>query len=269
MLCPNHQTLLMERFDTRLPEHSEIIKQILIENNAVISGSFILELINDAKYSCSDIDFFISSSSENIDKTEAIIKSFWKNEEPRDFTHYTKCKEILNIYDKIVCTDINNRGYSNINFQLIIVDCPCITEYIQNFDIDVCKNYFDGKNFYSYYYDDILTKKTTIHCSEHFKVDMGLMLWRFIKYAKRGYSIRFDDDFNEYVDVFKRFYFIMYNIAEYNRKTHTYRVRTTFGEFDQQLETILNDRNVKKIFLQSSKQLIPKFDEFMFDLYRG
>jgi hypothetical protein len=301
ILCPS-QEKLMERFDARLGKQSEIIKNLLIETNAVISGSFILQLITDTQYPYSDIDFCILSSS---DKVETMIQSFWENETPRSFEHYTKCKEILNIYDKIVDLDLEDKDketitqtktmtiissttkttitettttlkmneldikwggrckndttldnmINEINFQLIIVDCPSMNDYIQNFDIDVCKNYFDGKHFYSHHLDDILTKKTTIHYSEHFKIDMGLMLWRFIKYVKRGYCIRFDDEFGkerEYNDSFRSFY---HSMLYYNKKKGWQP-----HKYNAQLQAILNDKNVLKIFYNSSRKFISLSD---------
>lgn len=127
---------------------------------------------NPANYKFSDVDFFISSN--NTDNIEKLIHTFWMDGIERTNKEGYSCKNIVSIYDST-----NDLG--KVNFQLSIIDCSNypniyqqseVSYYIdKSFHIDVFKNYFDGRNFYSYHYNDILTKTTTIQGSNQTSKD--------------------------------------------------------------------------------------------------
>jgi hypothetical protein len=254
---------LKNRFEDLDVDFEEFSK-ILIKNNAFISGSFLLQVLQNKYYKDSDIDIFtigkqsdlfemeisnfltnvitnkIKKNKLKVIKENTDIRKIFKEEsdkkevryiETKNLKDWTTCNYINqtteNTEVKIEFCNINNpvkiiNHYKNINnvskhnisvltdytfdkinaivnfesndvlskYQLIYYD---ETKYntpldiINCFDLDCCKNYFDGKIFYIDNYDSIFSScilnltKPRIY-KNVFK--------RIIKYNERGFNIK-------------------------------------------------------------------------------
>jgi hypothetical protein len=132
---------------------------------------------------------------------------YWKD---ADTTTDTKYKSTYsNNTIKEVYTSNKTIGIHNYKIQLIEVNDEPVPYMRENFDLNICKNWFDGKFFYSTFPRDVYSKKTKMNL--HIHSDMGdddqfysVIIERFVKYIKRGIYIDFDDEFGMYKKQLKK-----------------------------------------------------------------
>lgn len=163
----------------------------LKESGALISGSFILQIICGAKWMMSDIDIYIKEKNRAI--LEKLIKDL-------GMTESKKLNKTWLNYDETIRTDkklkILDMLYDNRDIQFIITEDP--KKFIdEDFDIDICLNYFyynkeEYFDIYIYNYLAILTKRMNI--LNETKYD------RINKYVCRGFKLNFNVNYLKYLE---------------------------------------------------------------------
>lgn len=169
--------LLYQRLEKLNIEPNKFCDQ-LYQNQCILSGSFPLQCILGEEWEKYDIDIFTSNintkpyryyfrSKEYTYDLEAIeyylYKDLWEpmkntNEEP---PMHLRAHNFFPNYTNVFY--VNTYHLVKIDIQLIVVDknkYKDIKDYINQFDIDVCKMMFDGKKFYYKNWNDIIRKKS-------------------------------------------------------------------------------------------------------------
>jgi hypothetical protein len=220
------ENILINRFTNKIEEKLNKLfgdkylemKDILIKEEALLSGSFILQVIYDEEYENSDIDIYIPCKNKNypphpcacIDEPFTELEDFLynlphNNEIPEHRTwnyggdnHY--------ISSNINIKYVRNYKYNKVMLQIIHVDVEnkeILHENIINtFDYDICKNTYDFTNKIQFYkLEDVLNKKTKFKFgnngimtySETYDPDVYINIskftdtfYRFFKYKERG-----------------------------------------------------------------------------------
>lgn len=180
----------------------------LRKHNACITGSTILQIVKGVNYDDSDIDIYVKEiTKEMITDLEQITnrKCLSVMETKYDQEHYSQ-ENNTNI--KIV-KNLSEITVNGQKIQLIEPESSIknIDEYINTFDLDICKNYFDGSKFVVTNLSNIMNNKA-IYDESYFKyrsndpdenkrVDKIYMklIERVCKYNKRGFNILFSSDF--------------------------------------------------------------------------
>lgn len=160
---------IINRLQKKLTNHNidyEKLFQILRVNNAYLSGSFLLQSIIDQNYRIYDIDIFVFNNNRDT-YLESQVYELFKNIFEDDVCLYKR--QFTNIrnnnnnfktnypqlgIDSISTLDlINNHGKFNnlLKIQIIYIDTEYysnIKSYVNNYDIDICSNYYDGDDLY-------------------------------------------------------------------------------------------------------------------------
>ncbi len=150
----------------------------LLNKNVLISGSFLLSVIINETFKDQDLDIYIDNYSEyklvkkfltdcNYKKINKLI--YYKSNEYKNIVNINKIITFIK-NDKKIDIVFNKNNYLLIKY---------------NFDLDIVKNYFDGK--YIYVYDktklelkiDYISKNKLTKCVSN----------RIIKYRNRGFKI--------------------------------------------------------------------------------
>jgi hypothetical protein len=190
-------------------------------SNAILSGSTILKTIQDAldtsyewKYSVRDVDIYVAYKDHKnlIDALRPIF----------DYSHIPLknsnretyiCKE-LTLFDRTddykwelphiaalytftcrVKQTVSNYEVMSYRrpYQIIVLeDGYEPTEYVAQFDLTFCRNFYDGRNFYSYHKEHIIQRAGyIITCPGVVPSDKGRMKTseRIKKYEAHGYTI--------------------------------------------------------------------------------
>jgi hypothetical protein len=160
---------------------------VLKKYHALISGSVILKAYIDEKIVINDIDVYVPKTDAM--KPEEVIKEFIeKNSEltihpfsPKSLS-YVDLKDIFGVYN------------TNTNLQFIFVKTDNLPEYIlNNFDFDICINWFDGDKVYIYNKDGIMKRTVKImHVRSTFNA-------RYFKYYTRGFKKFYYADGRRYI----------------------------------------------------------------------
>jgi hypothetical protein len=172
------------------------------DNDMGITGSFILQIIKGMEYNGSDIDIFVKKiTPELMTKFAEIIGVNGKTLIKHNYNQ--KDKKFHNIVSQLA--EFNKEGQK---FQLIEPhdEYGTIMKYVETFDFDICKNFFDGTSFYvsnlsniinnkavydETYYNERSFVNTTFKNDKTFKQ----MVKRVCKYNGRGYDILFSHSF--------------------------------------------------------------------------
>lgn len=187
----------------------ELLKKV----NAFISGSFIIQSILNEHYDYSDIDIYIPYTQESA----KLLDDYIKYESLSDtFSYGTLLTEsdtkILRVVDYRLNPQVND-GYSeefkeekyvtlsncpHDRLQLIYVDIKPgeEQEYVNNFDFDVCKNYFNFKNVYVKNVNQLLSKHLIY---KHGDWDYEKTIDRAKKYKERGFKVTIPYTFHEFI----------------------------------------------------------------------
>lgn len=223
-----------------IDDPQEFCNQMKI-NNTYIAGSFILDIIYGTEFS-NDIDIYESD----------------KNCKKYSDTQFSKENDILKFLQYIYTLDLKNndrdsksepsiyegfiymiRNYelkkSGVILQHIILRTDKVKKFISNsFDLDICKNYFDGEKLQIKNLDKLLCKKDYIKplslLMEFYAYDeqnCGYTINRMNKYIYRGFDIKKHRDFDL---IYKK----LCDIAKKNS------IITYFGDF---IEIKKNEQN--------------------------
>lgn len=161
---------------------------ILKATGAVISGSTILDAIQDKGLTDpqSDLDIFVEE--KNVALLNALIYPlFVKYENPpnphiRDHTGPGYMTNIVGLYNYTWYSS-KDKLYKPVQI-IVIKNGITPLEHIQRFDLTFCQNYFDGDRFYSFHPQCV--KNKTGSCGVTIDYDR---LGRINKYIERGYTI--------------------------------------------------------------------------------
>lgn len=172
---------------------------LLINNinpDAVISGSFILQVLTNVQYQKTDIDIYCNIL-ESLNFIYILTKNGYQSQ-TTTFDYPDTSWEVLTFTKE------------NKKIQLIISDEENIN-IINNFDFDIVQNYYNGSHIKIKYPKSILTK--TIN---HFNKDSNFDVKRLVKYTTvRGYKCTPEviDDINK--NIFRKYMFGVEEPVEY------------------------------------------------------
>lgn len=176
-----------------LNEHYDHFMELMIDNNAFISGSFIIQCILNEDWSNfsgkTDIDVYVPYYKNNTrvltfadgtmyyyNTLEDYIFSIMRHDL---YTDDSPCKRYtMRKNDKDLPTITNVRSYDNpngVNIQIISISRDDMNFADHHFDFNICKNmYYPGKKLYIYDMDNILNKVATFYATfnlrEYFKI---------------------------------------------------------------------------------------------------
>ena len=188
---------------------SEKFCALLKKHDMKITGSFVLQIIEGSTYEKYDIDIFVTSITKSLvtefEKVLGVKAHFIMEvgsnsdsshpcDEPGYSDHMDKHKH--KIVNQLVNFDRTNK---NINCTVQLIEphkgFDTITKYVDSFDLDVCKNFFDGDKFYVCNLKNIQNKRTIYdegHLTDRSFITMAK---RLHKYKNRGYEILFSSEF--------------------------------------------------------------------------
>jgi len=158
---------------TKISLHTLDLCELLYTTNSIIAGSLTLQCYLDEYFEDSDLDIFTFQNNINFQITETIAEptpnynSEWK----------------VATFNSIQVIYINKEYYITIN------------DFINTFDIDICKIIFDGRNFHfpikypKNLKNDRIAKVTG-------EINPRLYT-RIIKYQNRNFEVKFDE--NKYI----------------------------------------------------------------------
>jgi hypothetical protein len=171
------------------PHYDQFVEN-MIENKAILSGSFILQCILDEEW-YSDIDIYVDLKHRlNLHKgMKKMSYSFGEDEYVRYKTALKNIDEITNYY---VSNDEDTDGY-DIKIQVITIRTSekySLIDHINNTGFDVCKNrltYNDDGNLQLYLenYKEAITKTSTFTIQ-----DVDDFYFRIQKYSNRGFYFK-------------------------------------------------------------------------------
>lgn len=200
--------------DGNVDEFLDLVKK----HNIKISGSTVLQAVSGEIFDNYDFDLVVNKiTDEMVNDFKSYIENIRNKEYDRN-PKWTK-KSVINEWRYYECKD--KGGYFGIPIEkLVIFECDqtinCVTqtyeyiqliqtsnmfEYFNSYDLDICKNYFDGTNFYVFNLQNILYKRTfysPLDCNTCNNINN-----RIKKYTARGYKIYFDTGFvsSRYKDI--------------------------------------------------------------------
>lgn len=180
----------------------DILIKIMQKYNLILSGSFILQVILNETYEFSDMDFYLENVTENLlDDFKKIGASFVDTSKQekygRTYINYLS-DDAIERYNLLIIKKVYNGYNKNCKIQLI-EPATNILEHLELFDLDICKNYWDGKKFYVKNLENI-QNKIAYYKSDFSDLNMSnyyKMFRRIIKYQKRGFKIVFPELFSE------------------------------------------------------------------------
>lgn len=210
----NYKKITKKFVDTKAIERINIIldkivckdnkpfKQYLQENNATISGGFVLRSILNEDYK-TDIDIYLPQTTHNlkiIDKTDTILSKTKKSK----YNYDTKIKYISNDYYNFYNPKSRVFTKHNINnLQRICLKSDYTRNCYKDYDLRICQNayWYDGKdNIQITNYCDVLTK----NCKK-FAYNNIAFYERLYKYTNRGFSFVKSKLFSYYIDYLQKY----------------------------------------------------------------
>jgi len=158
------------------------LQENLIEYGGILSGSFLLHILTNCGYN--DIDVFYTKT----------------------FKYSGKINHTLCIESKYFnLTQITKVTYHDINYDFIkIVNIP-LNEYINRaFDLNICKNTYDGRVFRIHDLQALFARRDVMKLQVNFQsAYFSNMGSRLKKYRKRGFEITLDTNFEIIINHFK------------------------------------------------------------------
>jgi hypothetical protein len=193
----NWQVELNKRLEL-LKIDPKVFCECLRKHKMSITGSFILQVIKGVDYQNHDIDIFIKSiTPEIICELQTILGAGCKYRMKKDkdigsIYGNIKNKKLHNIVSQLVDFERSNQQISCI-VQLIEPheEYGTIVKYIESFDLDVCKNFYDGSHFYIENLDNIMSNKSVYDESHLDDKCFATLVKRLTKYNNRGFDIMF------------------------------------------------------------------------------
>lgn len=193
-------------------ENKELMKKLMYDHKAVISGSFILQCFYGEEWTPSDIDIYVPVLNQTLlllhdGKPATELDKFIYHASKKMTTEWSTTIRNCDIYEMHQNFIDYIREYktcNNMTFQTIAINIEpsydnmldFIDEY---FDLDICKNMFyydkDGRAKVEIYNETYLKTRETIS-----NTNTWATIKRYFKYKKRGFKIQ---NFNV-VEIVKR-----------------------------------------------------------------
>ena len=233
---PNFKSIFKQRLLSFLDteKEAEDFCQNLYKSKAMVSGSFILDCLYGTNYH-DDIDIYDQADPNKIYMERSNFKfgdnylkfnQYLYNQKFKNFTHDNDSDETY-----IIRSYIPNKIYSQINNDKTIDMYIKYEEYLKyknkiqvipialskgswkfilaSFDLDICKNGFDGQNLYIRSWNKLINRKDYIkpntkvlihtyfhrYCAE--EIDEKITKERLEKYKSRGFNIKKHPKYNE------------------------------------------------------------------------
>lgn len=218
------QEILLENLKKKLNKFIDFdeLKQIVLDYKILLSGSFLLQIITGENFDYYDIDFFVLGE-RNLDLEykfrSLLVKSGYELFNNNDKNEQKNLEKISkseiakrklnekNYLSRNVGIDYEINGinsvssfgkFSNIigipaKFQLIYIDNKIYNstiEFIKEFDLDICMNYWNGKNIFIEYPNAIKERKSTLYINNEIYKLTGRQYSRIHKYINRNYNIK-------------------------------------------------------------------------------
>jgi hypothetical protein len=176
---------------------------IMKKYQMILSGSFLLQSIQNTDYEYYDIDLFVLGSQnlelENEMKELLKLKDDMLNITAKEDTvynkNYSKLKSVgyedMNITSVSSITNHEYCAYKGL--QIIYIDdskYSNVVDFIDGFDIDVCMNYFDGEKVFIKYPESIKSNIATYTTGANNSLMTPRQRNRIIKYSRRGFNIK-------------------------------------------------------------------------------
>ena len=158
----------------------------ILNNNCIISGSFIIELLLNDNYNNNDLDIY--TNSNNLYKLLEYLKIekydiYYKKRNNIDYRLH------INNNIKHVYYFINKKK----NTYIDIILCNNPTETVKYFDLKICKNYYNGKNIFVLYPCIIQKKVENIDNTDYDNIyKISYTKNRMNKYISRGFKFIID-----------------------------------------------------------------------------
>lgn len=187
--------------------------------NMCLSGSFLLETIQNTNYDYYDIDMFILGNQNFELETEIMlllkntnVYGKFHNINAKLENHYNKQNSnaqpinyelngILSVSTCVFNVEQKNRCKG---IQIIYIDdtkYKNISNFIDMFDIDACMNYFDGENIFINYPEEIKNNIATFIINNDKTFIVKRQEYRINKYKNRGFNIKLNfTKFNKIYD---------------------------------------------------------------------
>ncbi len=168
--------------------HLQNLIKILKPMDCFISGSFIIQSILNENY-YSDIDIYILYNEDTMNFLDSYLEEFIID----TYSCYDGSEDQSN-YFKVVDYKINCN-----NVQLIYIKDD-FKKFINHFDFDICKNYYDIKKnlFYSHSINQVLYKKFEFKVG---KWDFFDTSYRAKKYQDRGFQMNISYTLEELIQI--------------------------------------------------------------------
>lgn len=182
---------LEEDIDTRIEKSLGCFKKlndVLLSCDAWLSGSYLLQIINNENYENSDIDLFCPSVH-----TTALLSFFFNNDARITKMYGSSLEEMPENYEimrKLVpIENIIDIEYCEKKFQIISLLCDDVGKCIdETFDFDFCKVRWNGRELFPKDLTNIINRVGSYDPRQSFTIE------RLRKYVSRGYTISCDFD---------------------------------------------------------------------------
>ena len=207
---PNYKNIIKQKLRNHIEDPDDFLNN-LSKCNAVISGSFILSCLYDnIDYNNIDIFEYIPEY-ENIDYDNIDIFEYIPEYENFNFDCSGSYKTTKNnfrryLYNKFGDeTNCHNLGYDRIKyrnreykdiFNHICTPIDSLLYIKRSFELDICKNSFNGNNLYIKDWNKLIERRDYIRPSEYTMVFIGgryynkyLCKSRMQKYENKGFKI--------------------------------------------------------------------------------
>jgi hypothetical protein len=181
-----HKTINSSASDKEILDY---INKHLLQNQAIITGGFILKQIYDFEDNISDLDIFVRK--ENYDAVTIIFRPLFLPKLSTEYVFNPINKDGIP-YNYTRCISATKYDRDGAFMDICKVHGPRPEDIIKNFDLTICENYYDGNKIFSLYPEHIKMKKgfyedNFVH--ELFKYNYSIGKGRIQKYISRGYSI--------------------------------------------------------------------------------
>lgn len=211
-------------------------RSYLINNQSIVAGSSIVQVLRGELYEGSDIDVYVPVRNFPV-WTDAMNKlgyekrkSYYSNQYRQSFLFQNGIKEVVSYShpddDKL---EVNESGDTTPlpapTIQIMSVrNRTNPLNVVGTFDLSFCKCWFDGNMFYADSIEDVMNKVGYLSNEYAARLLEGswVMAKRVIKYLKRGFDIRLRPEFptqvpiKELMELGQMAYDKNYNEREYN-----------------------------------------------------
>lgn len=173
-------------YATERPFEKELLN-IVNKNNGIIAGGFMTSVLMKQEQFANDLDIYV-----NLRNAQAMCVDICK------FLSRRPNEQPAPTYDKsfMIRNNIMTRLYFGAYIDLLVVKNDTTLEsVVDNFDLDVCKVWSDGKTIYTNNLDNINQRKATL--SKDYVISLlegnKFTMKRIRKYVKKGFTISYEN----------------------------------------------------------------------------